>query len=94
MKAASTPPVAPGMQVLCLLIALSVMAGGTAYPALLLTSDGKVDHGLATAIFWAMSAGFVSGVGFIPETLIWRWIFSCRACLATLMLAILLKFFL
>jgi len=92
MKAVSTPPVGLGMQVLCLIIALSFMLGGTAYPPLLMTSAGKVDHALATAIFWAMSAGFVYGVGFIPATLIWRWIFSCWACLAALMLAIVLKF--
>jgi predicted membrane protein len=43
------------------------------------------------ALFWAMSAGFVRGVGFVPRRWIWRAIFSGWACAAALLLATVLK---
>jgi predicted membrane protein len=39
------------------------------------------------ALFWAMSAGFVTGVGFRPRFFVWRWLFSGLACLAGVALA-------
>ncbi|MEB0032171.1 cyd operon YbgE family protein [Undibacterium sp. RTI2.1] len=94
MKAESTTRTALGMQILCLLISVSIMVGGTAYPPLLMTASGKVEHGLATLVFWSMSAGFVYGVGFVPKNAVGRWLFSFWACFAALLLAGLLKLFL
>jgi predicted membrane protein len=70
-----------------LLAALVIMLVGSVYPLLFANSDGKVDHGLALALFWAMSAGLVRGVGFVPRFALWRWLFSGWACSAALLLA-------
>jgi predicted membrane protein len=70
-----------------LLLALAIMLGGSIYPLLLTRADGTADHGLAVALFWAMSAGFVRGVGFVPRALAWRLLFSGWSCLAGLLLA-------
>jgi predicted membrane protein len=74
-----------------LAVALLIMVGGTLYPPLMADAAGKADHNLAMALFWAMSAGFVRGVGFIPRLWVWRLLFSGWACLAALLLAALLK---
>ena len=46
---------------------------------------------LAMALFWAMSAGFVRGVGFVPQRWAWRALFSGWSCAAALALAAMLK---
>ena len=74
-----------------LTVALLIMVGGTLYPPLMADAAGKADHNLAMALFWAMSAGFVRGVGFVPRRGIWRAIFSGWACAAALLLAAVLK---
>ena len=74
-----------------LAVALLIMVGGTLYPPLMADAAGKADHNLAMALFWAMSAGFVRGVGFVPRRWIWRAIFSGWACAAALLLAAVLK---
>lgn len=66
---------------------LMLMLAGTAYPLVFARADGRADHGLALLLFWAMSAGFVRGVGFIPRHWAWRVLFSGWACLAALALA-------
>ena len=66
---------------------LVVMLASTAYPLVFARADGHADHGLALLLFWAMSAGFVRGVGFIPRHRAWRVLFSGWACLAALALA-------
>ena len=66
---------------------LVLMLAGTAYPLVFARADGHADHGLALLLFWAMSAGFVRGVGFIPRYRAWRLLFSGWACLAALALA-------
>lgn len=66
---------------------LVLMLAGTAYPLVFARADGHADHGLALLLFWAMSAGFVRGVGFIPRHRAWRLLFSGWACLAALALA-------
>lgn len=71
----------------CLLVALAIMVGGSIYPLLFAAADGRADHGLAGALFWAMSAGFVRGVGFMPRAQPWRLLFSGWACAAGLLLA-------
>jgi predicted membrane protein len=70
-----------------LLAALAIMLVGSVYPLLFADAAGKADHGLAMALFWAMSAGLVRGVGFVPRWGVWRWLFSGWACAAGLLLA-------
>ena len=41
-------------------------------------------RGLATLLFWAMSAGLVRGVGFVPHWWLWRGLFSGWAVLLAL----------
>jgi predicted membrane protein len=70
-----------------LLVAIAIMLGGSIYPLLFVRADGSADHALALALFWAMSAGFVRGVGFMPRARIWRLFFSGWSCLTGLLLA-------
>jgi predicted membrane protein len=79
------------MQLPALAVALTIMIGGTLYPPLMADAAGRADHGLAMALFWAMSAGFVRGVGFVPRLWVWRWLFSGWACVVALGLAGALK---
>jgi len=71
-----------------LLAALTIMLVGTIYPQIFANPDGLANHQLAIAIFWAMSAGMVRGVGFMPRARIWRFVFSGWACLFALLAAI------
>lgn len=86
IETAASIPGASRLRPLSLVVALLIMLGGSVYPFMLMGRDG-VDHGLAAAIFWAMSAGLVNGVGFKPRFLLWRWFFSGWACLFALLLA-------
>ncbi len=70
-----------------LLVALSIMLGGSIYPVLMMRADRSANHALALALFWAMSAGMVRGVGFVPRAWVWRALFSGWSCLAALLLA-------
>jgi len=72
--------------------ALVLMLVSTLYPPMYLSAAGAVDHRLAAALFAAMSAGFVRGVGFVPVLPVWRWVFSGWSCLAALVCAGWLKF--
>lgn len=80
-------PAPPRIRLLPLLAAIAVMLGITAWPGALAGPDGAADHWAAMALFWAMSAGFVSGVGFRPHNRIARYLFSPLACLAGIALA-------
>lgn len=84
-------PIAPRIQWPSLAAALLIMVAGTLYPPLMADAAGKADHNLAMALFWAMSAGFVRGVGFMPQRLVWRVLFSGWSCTAALALAVVLK---
>lgn len=55
------------MHLPALIAALLLMLGGTLLPTAFEGPDGHADHRLAMLVFWAMSAGFVRGVGFIPR---------------------------
>ncbi|WP_038436651.1 cyd operon YbgE family protein [Pseudomonas brassicacearum] len=77
---------------LSLSVAVTIMLAGTLYPPMMVTPDGSVDHGLAGALFAAMSVAFVRGVGFVPRAIAWRWLFSGWAGLGTLVLAAGLKY--
>lgn len=74
-----------------LLLAMTIMLVGTCYPPSLLTADGRVHHGLASLLFCGMSAGFVRGVGFIPQQRVWRWLFSGWAVLGCVAWALWLR---
>lgn len=69
----------------CLLTAIGIMLAGSIYPLLFAKANGAADHTLAMALFLAMSAGFVRGVGFIPRAWIWRILFSGWSCLIGLL---------
>ena len=75
-----------------LLAAVAIMLVGSIDPPLFAAADGKADHSLAMALFWAMSAGFVRGVGFVPRAWAWRLFFSGWSCVAALLLAGWLRF--
>ena len=81
----------PGIHLPTLGVALVIMLGGTLYPPLLADAAGRADHGLALALFWAMSAGFVRGVGFIPQRQPWRALFSGPSVALALLAALALK---
>lgn len=70
-----------------LALALAITLGITAYPHALAGPDGGADHWAAMAAFWAMSAGYVSGVGFRPRHALPRALFSGWSCLAAVALA-------
>lgn len=70
-----------------LLAAIAITLAITADPRLLSDGQGGADHVAAMCLFWAMSAGFVRGVGFVPRAALWRWLFSAWACLAGVALA-------
>lgn len=87
----ASPPAPSRIQWPSLAVALLIMVGGTLYPPLMADAAGKADHNLAMTLFWAMSAGFVRGVGFVPRFWIWRVLFSGWSCAAALLLAAVLK---
>jgi predicted membrane protein len=63
-----------------LVIALSICLFVSILPQLLV-QEGIANHGAASLLFWAMSAGFIRGVGFIPKHIVPRLLFSTYACL-------------
>lgn len=85
-SAASQAGASP-LRPLSLAVALFIMLGGSVYPLLFTGQGGGVDHGFTFAVFWAMSAGLVNGVGFKPKFVLWRWLFSGWACMGALLLA-------
>lgn len=90
--AADHPASAPTpMHFPSLLVALAIMLVGTVYPPVMANAAGQADHGLASALFTAMAAGFVRGVGFVPRYWVWRALFSGWVCLAALLAAAWLK---
>ncbi|MDO6460847.1 cyd operon YbgE family protein [Granulosicoccaceae sp. 1_MG-2023] len=72
-----------------LMAAIIITLAITADPRLLADSTGKADHTAAMALFWAMSAGFTRGVGFIPRHPVLAWLLSTPACLAGIAIAVL-----
>jgi predicted membrane protein len=75
-----------------LFLAVLIMVVGTVYPPLMTNHLGQADHGIAFALLYAMAAGFVRGVGFVPVALVWRTMFSFSASLLAFGLAIFLIF--
>ena len=77
------------MALLPLAVALVLMVVMTFLPMVATDAHGKADHPAALLIFWAMSAGFVRGVGFIPLHWLPRLLLSGYACAIALALALL-----
>jgi cyd operon protein YbgE len=62
-----------GSRALSLVSALALMLLITLLPRGLTTHDGSaISHGLLSLIMWGMSAGFVYGIGFIPQNRVLR----------------------
>lgn len=81
-------PAAGGISPLSLGVGIALLLLMTARPDLATGADGHVDYPLTLLIFWAMNAGFVRGVGFIPRHWLPRILLSGAAC--TLALALVL----
>lgn len=77
----------PRIHWISLAVATAIMLAGSIYPLMFARPDGAADHRLAMVLFWAMSTGFVHGVGFVPRHRAWRLLFSGGSCLAALCLA-------
>lgn len=71
-----------------LLIAIAIALLLSIYPNVLATADGKANHTAAMWAMWAMTAGFVRGVGFIPRNALLRLTLSRAACYLALICAI------
>lgn len=80
-------PASPGMAALPLAVGLCLLVVMTILPGIATDAGGKADHTAAMLIFWSMSAGFVRGVGFIPQHAAPRLLLSTLACLLALGLA-------
>jgi len=85
---AEASPANPGLSPLALLTGLVLMALMTVLPGLATNRQAQADHLAALLIFWAMSAGLVRGVGFVPRHLVPRLLLSGLACALALLLAI------
>lgn len=88
MPANPLPAATPGMAWLPLGLALLLTAALTIFPGLATDAAGRADHPAALLLFWAMSAGLVRGVGFIPRHWLAHWPLSGPACLIALLLAL------
>nr|WP_319566379.1 cyd operon YbgE family protein [uncultured Rhodoferax sp.] len=92
-ETSASQPAVSTIKPLSLALALLIMVGGSIDPFMFTGKGGGVNHGFASAIFWAMSAGLVHGVGFCPQFVLWRWLFSGWACWVALLLAAWLRWF-
>ena len=88
MPTATPTPPAPGLHWPSLLVGVGLMVVLTVYPPLLTTPSGRADHTLASVLLFAMCAGLVRGVGFVPRHRVWRWLFSGWAMGAALLLGV------
>ena len=86
-NAVAPAPAPSAIHLPSLLAALAIMLFGTIYPLALARSNGSVDHGFLVALLWAISAGLVRGVGFVPRALGWKLFFSGWSCGAGLLMA-------
>jgi predicted membrane protein len=80
------PPKPPqdGWHPLVLIIGIGVALTLTAYPFAAARAGGAADHPGLLLLVWAMSAGLVRGVGFVPDNIVLRIVFSAPACLLAL----------
>lgn len=87
---AATDQAAP-VHLPALFVGIAIMVIGTAFPFVMSDATGRADHGIAMALLWAMAAGFVRGVGFVPRHRVWRILFSGWACAIALTLYAVLR---
>lgn len=87
---AATDQAAP-VHLPALFVGIAIMMIGTAFPFVMTDATGRADHGIAMALLWAMAAGFVRGVGFVPRHRVWRILFSGWACAIALTLYAVLR---
>jgi predicted membrane protein len=86
---ASPPPhTSGGWSLPALFIGVAVTLVMTVYPFAAAKTGGAPDMLAASLLFWAMSAGFVRGLGFIPRLLVLRLLLSLPASLIALAAAI------
>ena len=76
------------MALLPLLAAIAIMLALSIRPDVLADAQGPANHGAAALACWAMAAGFVRGVGFVPRFWLWRGLFSSLACASGIALAL------
>jgi predicted membrane protein len=79
----------PGFRVLSLLTGILLIVLLTVFPQVAMDRWGAADHLAALLLLWSMSAGLVSGVGFVPLQWFPRLLLSSQACLFALVLALL-----
>lgn len=82
-----TPPDPAQPRTALLILAVALMLGLTLAPRLLRQADGSADTLTALWLCWAMCAGFVRGVGFVPASWPLRWLLGAPACGLALALA-------
>ncbi len=73
---------------LALLLGVGLMLGISLQPQWLTTAAGVADHPAAMLLMWAMSAGLVRGVGFVPQHWLPRWLLGLPAMLLALLAAL------
>jgi len=69
-------------RMLSLLIAITTSLGLLAWPQLVVTADGHVNHLWLLLLMWGIAAGFVHGVGFIPRNHVLRVVLGPMAAWA------------
>ncbi len=81
------PHASGGWNIPALIIGIVIMLVLSFYPRAVARADGTPDMLAAAFLFWAMSAGFVRGLGFVPRLLIPRLLLSLSASLMALAVA-------
>lgn len=82
------PRAGGGWSLPALFIGVAVALTMTVYPHAATKPDGTPDMLAAALLFWAMSAGFVRGLGFVPCNLILRLVLSLPASFIALAAAL------
>lgn len=85
-RADGITPDAPdsGFRLLSLLTGVVLIVLLTVFPQVAMDRWGAADHVAALLLLWSMSAGLVSGVGFMPAGGVPRLLLSSQACLLAL----------
>ena len=78
-----------GFRLLSLLTGVVLIVLLTVFPQVAMDRWGAADHVAALLLLWSMSAGLVSGVGFVPLRGGARLLLSSQACLFALVLGVL-----
>ncbi|EXF45504.1 cyd operon protein YbgE [Pseudomonas sp. BAY1663] len=64
----------PASRALSLLLVAPLALLLLIHPAAMLDSQGGYSHPLLMLVMWGISAGFVHGLGFVPQFWLWRWL--------------------